>query len=165
MLKIKQRAEAGMEMELQKEIVQQVKQEQNKEALKKEAAKEQAKEAVAEKTYLAVPYIQRNKAKSLGANGIKTQLWFAPVWNRFKAFKTVYARKRVNLFTLTMPPQEEFRQAGSGFDLKGECPLWTVKYNAVAIQGRAFRNVDGAYQDTLKALCLLVGCARLKRRA
>ena len=144
--KIKQRV-LGMEMELQKENVQQVKQEQNKEALKKEAAKEQAKEAVVEKTYLAVPYIQRNKAKSLGAKWDKdAKLWFAPAGTDLKPLKQFMPEKE-STPALTMPPQEEFRQALQevGFDLKGEMPVMDGKIQRVAIQGRAPGNVDGAY--------------------
>ena len=137
----------GMEMELQKENMQEVKQEQEKESLAKEAVKEQTKEPAAEKTYLAVPYIAKNKAKDAGAKWDKgAKLWYAPAGTDLEPLKQFMPEKEPTP-TITMPPQEEFRQAlqEMGVDLKGEMPVMDGKIQRVAIEGRAPGNVDGAY--------------------
>ncbi len=152
----------GMEMELQKENVQRVKPEtvlerennpENGPGKVTEKSPDQSptqlptENLAQEKTYLAVPYIAKNKAKSAGAKWDKeAKLWYAPAGTDLEQLKQFMPDKAVTP-AVTMFPQEEFRQAlqEMGFDLKGEKPIMDGKIQRVGIEGRAPGNKDGAY--------------------
>ncbi len=102
-----------------------------------------------EKTFLAVPYKEKEQAKRLGAKLDKeNKLWFAPEGtdlNQLSAWLPEKARKPEPLRTLS--PQEEFAAAliEAGLDLQGNAPIMDGAIHRVPLFTGKQNELDGAY--------------------
>lgn len=106
-----------------------------------------------EKTFLAVPYKEKNQAKKLGAKWDKeNKLWYAPEGtdlNQLSAWLPENAKAPEPVRTLS--PQEEFALAleRAGLDLRGKAPIMDGAIHRVPLirsDGRGNRGeLDGAY--------------------
>lgn len=102
-----------------------------------------------EKTFLTVPYKEKEQAKKLGAKWDKdNKLWYAPEGtdlNQLSAWlpEKVKAAEPVR----TLPPQEEFAQAleQAGLDLDGNSPIMDGAIHRVPLIGGKRGELDGAY--------------------
>lgn len=103
-----------------------------------------------EKTFLAVPYKEKNQAKKLGAKWDKeNKLWFAPEGtdlNALAKWLPVNEHKAPEPLH-TLPPQEEFAQAleKAGLDLVGKAPIMDGAIHRVPLIGSNRGELDGAY--------------------
>ena len=104
-----------------------------------------------EKTFLAVPYREKERAKKFGAKWDKeTKLWFAPEGTdltpleRWVPEKTLEKALALELF---LSPQEEFANAleHAGLDLRGKAPIMDGQIHRVPLIGRNGGDLDGAY--------------------
>lgn len=101
------------------------------------------------KTFLAVPYKEKEQAKKLGAKWDKeNKLWFAPEGtdlNQLSAWlpENVRAPEPVR----TLPPQEEFALAleKAGLDLGGKTPIMDGAIHRVPLIDGKRGELDGAY--------------------
>ena len=102
-----------------------------------------------EKTFLTVPYKEKEQAKKLGAKWDKeNKLWYAPEGtdlNQLSAWLPENARAPEPVRTL--PPQEEFALAleKAGLDLGGNTPLMDGAIHRVPLIGGKRGELDGAY--------------------
>lgn len=102
-----------------------------------------------EKTFLTVPYKEKEQAKKLGAKWDKeNKLWYAPEGtdlNQLSAWMPENARAPEPVRTL--PPQEEFALAleKAGLDLGGKTPLMDGAIHRVPLIGGKRGELDGAY--------------------
>lgn len=110
-----------------------------------------AKEATPSKTYLHVPYKEKDAAKALGARWDgKQKQWYAPEGTdlaplRCYMEKPAQEQARTASSLENLAPQEEFARklADLGLDLKGQLPEMDGKVHRVPLLNRAER--DGAY--------------------
>ena len=102
-----------------------------------------------EKTFLAVPYKEKEQAKKLGAKWDKeSKLWYAPEGadlNQLSAWLPENTKAPEPVRTLS--PQEEFAQAleKTGLDLGGKAPLMDGAIHRVPLIGGKAGERDGAY--------------------
>ena len=102
-----------------------------------------------EKTFLAVPYKEKEQAKKLGAKWDKeNKLWFAPEGtdlNKLSAWLPENAK--VPEPARTLPPQEEFALAleKAGLDLGGKAPIMDGAIHRVPLIDGKHGELDGAY--------------------
>lgn len=102
-----------------------------------------------EKTFLAVPYKEKEQAKKLGAKWDKeSKLWYAPEGadlNQLSAWLPENTKTPEPVHTLS--PQEEFAQAleKAGLDLGGKAPLMDGAIHRVPLVGGKTGELDGAY--------------------
>lgn len=104
-----------------------------------------------EKTFLAVPYKEKERAKKFGAKWDKdNKLWYAPegtdltplaAWMPEKTPEKTHAPEPF------MPPQEEFARAleEAGLDLRGKAPIMDGQIHRVPLIGRNIGDLGGAY--------------------
>jgi phage/plasmid primase-like uncharacterized protein len=110
-------------------------------------ASNQASRPAAERTFLAVPYRQKNQAKAAGAKwDPKAKLWYAPEGADLDKLKTWLPDKAPEP-AHTLSPQAEFAQAlkDMGLDLGGELPVMDGKMRRVPLLDGAQGKPDGAY--------------------
>ena len=102
-----------------------------------------------EKTFLAVPYKEKEQAKKLGAKWDKdNKLWFAPEGTDLNQLSAWLPEKAIAPEPkITMPPQEEFFRALEqfGLDLDGKEPIMDGQIHRVPIIGKSRGDLDGAY--------------------
>ena len=102
-----------------------------------------------EKTFLAVPYKEKEQAKKLGAKWDKdNKLWFAPEGTDLNQLSAWLPEKAIAPEPkITMPPQEEFSRALEqfGLDLDGKEPIMDGQIHRVPIIGKSRGDLDGAY--------------------
>lgn len=102
-----------------------------------------------EKTFLAVPYKEKEQAKKLGARWDReNKLWFAPEGtdlNRLAAW--LPEETRTPEPPRSLAPQEEFTLAleQAGLDLGGESPIMDGAIHRVPLVGGKRGELDGAY--------------------
>lgn len=103
-----------------------------------------------EKTFLAVPYKEKNQAKKLGAKWDKeNKLWFAPEGtglNSLARWLPVNEHRAPEPLR-TLPPQEEFALAleKAGLDMGGKTPIMDGAIHRVPLIGGKAGELDGAY--------------------
>lgn len=102
-----------------------------------------------EKTFLAVPYKEKEQAKKLGAKWDKeNKLWYAPEGTDLNQLSAWLPEKAKTLEPVrTLPPQEEFAQAleQAGLDLGGKSPIMDGAIHRVPLIGGKRGELDGAY--------------------
>lgn len=102
-----------------------------------------------EKTWLNVPYREKETAKALGARWDKQEKrWYAPAGTDLtplQRFMTSQIHDRSK--GATLEPREEFaaKLADLGLDLKGALPVLDGKMHRVPLLGKNGRGQDGAY--------------------
>ncbi|MDY0203757.1 MAG: zincin-like metallopeptidase domain-containing protein [Desulfovibrio desulfuricans] len=100
-----------------------------------------------EKTFLAVPYKEKEQAKKLGAKWDKeNKLWYAPEGTDLTPL-AAWMPKQALAPEPSMPPQEEFANAleQAGLDLRGKAPIMDGQIHRVPLVGRSGGDLDGAY--------------------
>ena len=100
-----------------------------------------------EKTFLAVPYKEKEQAKKLGAKWDKdNKLWFAPEGTDLTQLAAWMPEKAL-VPEPAMPPQEEFARAleSFGLDLRGKEPIMDGQIHRVPLIGKSGGDLDGAY--------------------
>lgn len=100
-----------------------------------------------EKTFLAVPYKEKNQAKKLGAKWDKdNKLWYAPEGTNLTPL-AAWMPEKAPVPEPAMPPQEEFANAleQAGLDLRGKAPIMDGQIHRVPLIGRNGGDLDGAY--------------------
>lgn len=100
-----------------------------------------------EKTFLAVPYKEKERAKKLGAKWDKdNKLWYAPEGADLTPL-TAWMPEKAPAPEPSMPPQEEFANAleQAGLDLRDKAPIMDGQIHRVPLIGRSGGNLDGAY--------------------
>lgn len=102
-----------------------------------------------EKTFLAVPYKEKEQAKKLGAKWDKeNKLWYAPEGTDLNQLSTWLPEKAKTPEPMrTLPPQEEFALAleQAGLDLGGNSPIMDGAIHRVPLIGGKRGELDGAY--------------------
>lgn len=102
-----------------------------------------------EKTWLNVPYREKEAAKALGARWDKQEKrWFAPEGTDLAPLRRFMSPQPHDRSTGTMlNPREEFaaKLADLGLDLKGSLPELDGKMHRVPLLGKNGRGQDGAY--------------------
>lgn len=104
----------------------------------------------AAKTFLAVPYKEKEQAKKLGAKWDKeNKLWFAPEGTDLTPLAAWMPKtpEQAPVPEPAMPPQEEFAHAleQAGLDLRGKAPIMDGQIHRVPLIGRSGGDLDGAY--------------------
>lgn len=100
-----------------------------------------------EKTFLAVPYKEKERAKKLGAKWDKdNKLWYAPEGTDLTPM-AAWMPEKVPVPEPSMAPQEEFAHAleQAGLDLRGKTPIMDGQIHRVPLIGRDGGDLDGAY--------------------
>jgi antirestriction protein ArdC/phage/plasmid primase-like uncharacterized protein len=103
-----------------------------------------------EKTWLNVPYKEKDEAKALGAKWDKQEKrWFAPEGtdlSQLQPWLPVENVKRVENFP-PLSPQDEFALAlrKAGLDLQGQAPLMDGEIHRVPLTGGKADELNGAY--------------------
>lgn len=100
-----------------------------------------------EKTFLAVPYKEKEQAKKLGAKWDKeNKLWYAPEGTDLTSL-AAWMPEKAPVPEPSMPPQEEFANAleQAGLDLRGKAPIMDGQIHRVPLIGRNGGDLDGAY--------------------
>lgn len=100
-----------------------------------------------EKTWLAVPYKEKEQAKRLGAKWDKeNKLWFAPEGTDLTPL-AAWMPEKAPVPEPSMSPQEEFALAleKAGLDLWGKAPVMDGQIHRVPLIGRSGGDLDGAY--------------------
>ena len=100
-----------------------------------------------EKTFLAVPYKEKEQAKKLGAKWDKdNKLWYAPEGTDLTPL-AAWMPEKAPVPEPSMPPQEEFAHAlgQAGLDLRGKIPIMDGQIHRVPLIGRNGGELDGAY--------------------
>lgn len=100
-----------------------------------------------EKTFLAVPYKEKEQAKKLGAKWDKeNKLWFAPEGTDLTPL-VAWVPKKAPAPEPSMPPQEEFAHAleQAGLDLRGKAPIMDGQIHRAPLIGKNGGDLDGAY--------------------
>ncbi|MDR2054480.1 MAG: DUF5710 domain-containing protein [Desulfovibrio sp.] len=100
-----------------------------------------------EKTFLAVPYKEKERAKKLGAKWDKdNKLWYAPEGTDLTPL-AAWMPEKAPAPEPSMPPQEEFAHAleQAGLDLRGKAPIMDGQIHRVPLIGRSGGDLDGAY--------------------
>ena len=107
----------------------------------------QTHNAAKEKTFLAVPYKEKERAKKLGAKWDKdNKLWYAPEGTDLTPL-AAWMPEKAPVPEPAMPPQEEFAHAleQAGLDLRGKAPIMDGQIHRVPLIGRSGGELDGAY--------------------
>ena len=138
-------------LELEKEQVRQEEKQVEKEAREHpigENGLALPKEPALAKTYLNVPYKEKNLAKSYGAkwDGQK-KLWYAPEGTDLVPLRQWMTPERGIEQQQCLDPRQEFAQklADLGLDLKGALPELDGKMHRVPLLEKNGRGLDGAY--------------------
>ena len=100
-----------------------------------------------EKTFLAVPYKEKERAKKFGAKWDKeNKLWYAPEGTDLTPLAS-WMPEKSPVPEPSMPPQEEFANAleQAGLDLRGKAPIMDGQIHRVPLIGRNGGDLDGAY--------------------
>lgn len=100
-----------------------------------------------EKTFLAVPYKEKERAKKFGAKWDKeNKLWYAPEGTDLTPL-AAWMPEKAPTPEPSMPPQEEFANAleQAGLDLRGKAPIMDGQIHRVPLIGRNGGDLDGAY--------------------
>lgn len=101
-----------------------------------------------EKTFLSVPYQEKEQAKKLGAKWDKEQKsWYAPEGTDIALMAKWLPDNKPTLAIVThLSPEEEFALAirQAGLDLKG-APVMDGQIHRLPLQGKEANNLDGAY--------------------
>ena len=100
-----------------------------------------------EKTFLAVPYKEKERAKKFGAKWDKdNKLWYAPEGTDLTPL-AVWMPEKTPAPEPSMLPQEEFARAleEAGLDLHGKAPIMDGQIHRVPLIGRNGGDLDGAY--------------------
>lgn len=100
-----------------------------------------------EKTFLAVPYKEKERAKKFGAKWDKeNKLWYAPEGTDLTPL-AAWMPEKAPVPEPSMPPQEEFANAleQAGLDLRGKAPIMDGQIHRVPLIGRNGGDLDGAY--------------------
>lgn len=100
-----------------------------------------------EKTFLAVPYKEKERAKKFGAKWDKeNKLWYAPEGTDLTPL-AAWMPEKAPAPEPAMPPQEEFANAleQAGLDLRGKAPIMDGQIHRVPLIGRSGGDLDGAY--------------------
>ncbi|RRD71931.1 MULTISPECIES: zincin-like metallopeptidase domain-containing protein [unclassified Desulfovibrio] len=100
-----------------------------------------------EKTFLAVPYKEKEQAKKFGAKWDKeNKLWYAPEGTDLTPL-AAWLPEKAPVPEPSMPPQEEFANAleQAGLDLRGKAPIMDGQIHRVPLIGRNGGDLDGAY--------------------
>ena len=104
-----------------------------------------------EKTFLAVPYKEKERAKKFGAKWDKdNKLWYAPEGTDLAPLATWVPEMTLEKAPVPEPfmlPQEEFARAleDAGLDLRGKAPIMDGHIHRVPLIGRSGGDLDGAY--------------------
>lgn len=114
-----------------------------------------AKEPALSKTYLHVPYKDKEDAKALGARWDgKQKQWYAPEGTDLEPLRRfmtpleqAFANARTVAPSENLPPQEEFARklADLGLDLKGQLPELDGKMHRVPLLAKNGHGLDGTY--------------------
>lgn len=99
------------------------------------------------KTFLAVPYKEKEQAKKHGAKWDKeNKLWYAPEGTDLTPLAK-WAPEKAAVPEPSMPPQEEFARALESFGLHlcGKEPIMDGQIHRVPLIGRSGGDLDGAY--------------------
>lgn len=126
----------------------------HKEQAMPEAKQEKAPEQKAEsKTYLTVPFQEKNRAKAAGARwDRKKKLWFVPEGGDLaKVGPWLPEKQRTAQAQTNLSPKEEFAQAlkEAGLDLKGELPIMDGHMYRVPLIDGKLNSKSGAYKGYL----------------
>lgn len=120
--------------------------------LPKEARPGMPSKTVNEKTWLAVPFDEKNQAKRLGARWDgKAKSWYAPAGVDLSGLERWLPEhnRDVELPSArsVLSPEEEFRDKLTelGLDLKGELPILDGKPHRVPVVEKKGRGLDGCY--------------------
>lgn len=100
-----------------------------------------------EKTFLVVPYAEKEQAKKLGAKWDKdSKLWYAPEETDLAPL-VAWMPKKAPSPEPAMPPQGEFANALEqvGLDLRGKVPIMDGQIHRVPLIGKSGGDLDGAY--------------------
>lgn len=100
-----------------------------------------------EKTFLAVPYKEKEQAKKFGAKWDKdNKLWYAPEGTDLTPL-AAWMPEKPPVPEPFMPPQEEFARAleNFGLDLRGKEPIMDGQIHRVPLIGKSGGDLDGAY--------------------
>ena len=100
-----------------------------------------------EKTFLTVPYKEKEQVKKLGAKWDKeSKLWYAPEGADLTPL-AAWMPERAPVPEPPLSPQEEFANAleGFGLDLRGKTPTMDGQIHRVPLIGRSTGDLDGAY--------------------
>lgn len=137
--------EKGIKMEDQKE------EDITKEKIKEQEPERTLSQPTKEKTYLAVPYSQKNAAKKLGAkwDGRKKS-WYAPEGSDLNSFGQWLPDGKHKEEKPQMSPEQEFAQAlrEAGLIVEG-LPIMNGELQRVRVEGGKQNKKDGAYTGYL----------------
>ena len=100
-----------------------------------------------DKTFLAVPYKEKERAKKFGAKWDKdNKLWYAPEGTDLTPL-AAWMPEKTPAPEQFMSPQEEFARAleEAGLDLHGKAPIMDGQIHRVPLIGRNGGDLDGAY--------------------
>lgn len=113
------------------------------------AVKPEIKEPAKEKTFLHVPYAEKNLAKAYGAKWDRQEkLWYAPEGTDLAPLKKWQVPPvRETVLQENLDPRQEFAQKLTelGLDLKGELPIMDGSLHRVPVIEKQGRGMDGAY--------------------
>ena len=118
---------------------------------KPEQAEEHKRRLALEKTYLAVPYEQREEAKQAGARWDRqAKLWFAPQGTDMTGLARWMPEKEPTPAP-AMPPDQEFAEVlkEAGLDLGGELPVMDGTLHRVPLIDGKPGSRDGVYRGNL----------------
>jgi antirestriction protein ArdC/phage/plasmid primase-like uncharacterized protein len=118
---------------------------------KPEQSEEQERRPAQEKTYLAVPYEQREEAKQAGAKWDRQEkLWFAPEGTDMTGLAR-WVPEKEPAPAPGMPPEQEFAEVlkEAGLDLGGEQPVMDGTLHRVQLIDGKPGSRDGAYRGNL----------------
>lgn len=100
-----------------------------------------------EKTFLAVPYKEKEQAKKLGAKWDKdNKLWYAPEGTDLTPL-AAWMPEKAPVPEPSLAPQEEFAKTleDFGLDLRGKAPVMDGQIHRVPLIGKSGGDLDGAY--------------------
>ncbi len=115
------------------------------------------KNTTEEKTFLSVPFAEKDKVKALGAKWDKeNQSWFAPIGtdlNPLQKWLPEIQAEKIIVSQERLSAEQEFAQKleGFGFELNG-LPIMDGSIQRVPLQGRGAGNKDGAYSGYLDGI-------------
>ena len=139
-----------LRQEAPEQVVQPEKVKQREKSLEKEegiAAMGVPTAPAKEKTFLAVPYKEKEQAKKFGAKWDKeNKLWYAPEGTDLTPL-AAWMPEKAPVPEPSMPPQEEFANAleQAGLNLRGKAPIMDGQIHRVPLIGRNGGDLDGAY--------------------
>ncbi len=120
--------------------------------LAKEARPDMPSKIATEKTWLAVPYDEKNQAKRLGARWDgKAQSWYAPAGTELSGLERWLPERNRDVAPpsprSTLSPEEEFRDKLTelGLDMQGQLPIMDGKPHRVPVLSKNGRGRDGCY--------------------